>query len=98
MPKGKRIAHATLDPTDINKDVASELALVGDAGLTLQALLVEVKDRLKGGPRGRFSVVTQEIKNLKSEWLAQWAPRLTADTKPLSPNLVISGLIHTLHV
>src|SRR2546427_11784849 len=32
MPKGKRIAHATLDPTDIHKDVTSELALVGDAG------------------------------------------------------------------
>src|SRR3989440_427855 len=26
MPKGKRIAHATLDPTDINKDVPVELA------------------------------------------------------------------------
>ncbi len=71
MPKGKRIAHATLDPTDINKDVPVELALVGDAGLTLQALLAEVKDRLKGGPRGRFGDVTQEIKNLKTEWLAQ---------------------------
>src|SRR5688572_20749401 len=33
MPKGKRIAHATLDPMDINKDVPAELALVGDAGL-----------------------------------------------------------------
>jgi len=98
MPKGKRIAHATLDPTDINKDVASELALVGDAGLTLQALLVEVKDRLKGGPRGRFSVVTQEIKNLKSEWLAQWTPRLTADTKPLSPYRVLWDLMHTVDV
>src|SRR5713101_7308578 len=69
MPKGKRIAHATLDPTDINKDVASELALVGDAGLTLQALLVEVKDRLKGAPRGRLTAVTQEIKQLKTEWM-----------------------------
>src|SRR5881396_3423973 len=98
MPKGKRIAHATLDPTDINKDVPAELALVGDAGLTLQALLVEVKDRLKGAPRGRFSVVTQEIKNLKSEWLAQWTPRLTADTKPLSPYRVLWDLMHTVDV
>src|SRR5882724_8876350 len=98
MPKGKRIAHATLDPTDINKDVPAELALVGDAGLTLQALLVEVKDRLKGSPRGRFSAVTQEIKNLKSEWLAQWTPRLTQDTKPLSPYRVIWDLMHTVDV
>src|SRR5437867_7624541 len=98
MPKGKRIAHATLDPTDINKDVPADLALVGDAGLTLQALLVEVKDRLKGGPRGRFSAVTQEIKNLKSEWLAQWTPRLTQDTKPLSPYRVLWDLMHTVDV
>ena len=98
MPKGKRIAHATLDPTDINKDVPADLALVGDAGLTLQALLVEVKDRLKGGPRGRFSSVTQEIKNLKSEWLAQWTPRLTQDTKPLSPYRVLWDLMHTVDV
>src|SRR2546430_4957012 len=62
---------ATLDPTDINKDIPADLALIGDAGLTLEALLAEVKDRLKGGPRGRFAAVTQEIKNLKSEWLAQ---------------------------
>src|SRR5437016_7409439 len=98
MPKGTRIAHATLDPTDINKDVPAELALVGDAGLTLQALLVEVKDRLKGGPRGRFSAVTQEIKNLKSEWLAKWTPRLTQDTKPLSPYRVLWDLMHTVDV
>jgi acetolactate synthase-1/2/3 large subunit len=98
MPKGKRIAHATLDPTDINKDVPADLALIGDAGLTLEALLAEVKDRLKGAPRGRFAAVTQEIKNLKSEWLAHWTPRLTADTKPLSPYRVIWDLMHTVDV
>ncbi len=98
MPKGKRIAHATLDPTDINKDVPAELALVGDAGLTLAALLAEVRDRLKGGPRGRLAAVTQEIKNLKSEWLAQWTPRLTADTTPLSPYRVLWDLMHTVDV
>jgi thiamine pyrophosphate-dependent acetolactate synthase large subunit-like protein len=32
MPKGKKIAHATLDPYAINKDVAVDLAAVGDAG------------------------------------------------------------------
>lgn len=49
MPKGKKIAHATLDPADLDKEV---LALVGDAALTLDAPLAEVGDRLKGGPRG----------------------------------------------
>jgi thiamine pyrophosphate-dependent acetolactate synthase large subunit-like protein len=98
MPKGKPIAHATLDPTDINKDVAVDLAAVGDAGLTLDALLAEVRDRLKGKPRGRLGAVTKEIATLKQEWLAQWMPRLTAKSTPLSPYRVLWDLMHTVDV
>jgi thiamine pyrophosphate-dependent acetolactate synthase large subunit-like protein len=98
MPKGKRIIHATLDPADVNKDVPCELALVGDAGLTLDALIAEVRDRLGGKPRGRAQAVAQEIKRHKSEWLAQWMPRLTSDSAPLSPYRVIWDLLHTVDV
>jgi acetolactate synthase I/II/III large subunit len=98
MPKGKKIAHATLDPADINKDVPVELAAVGDAGLVLDALLLEVKDRLKGRPRDRLAAVTREIKGLRDEWMAKWMPRLTADTAPLSPYRVIWDLLHTVDV
>ena len=41
MPKGKTIIQATLDAADLNKDVAVEHALVGDARLTLEALVDE---------------------------------------------------------
>jgi acetolactate synthase-1/2/3 large subunit len=98
MPKGKRIVHATLDPVDINKDVPAALALVGDAALILDALLAEVRDRLGGRPRGRASAVTQELKRLKAEWLAQWMPRLTAEATPLSPYRVLWDLMHTVDV
>jgi thiamine pyrophosphate-dependent acetolactate synthase large subunit-like protein len=98
MPKGKRIAHATLDAADINKDVPVELAVVGDAGLTLDALILEVRDRLRGGPRGRATAVTQEIKQLKTDWMAKWMPRLTQDGKPLSPYRVLWDLMHTVDV
>src|SRR5262245_20377206 len=98
MPTGKRLAHATLDPADINKDVRAELALVGDAALTLDALVAEVGDRLRGGPRGRLTAVTQEIKQLKAEWLNKWMPRLTQDGKPLSPYRVLWDLMHTVDV
>ncbi|HMH52345.1 MAG TPA: thiamine pyrophosphate-requiring protein [Candidatus Acidoferrum sp.] len=98
MPKGKRLVHATLDAADINKDVAAELAVVGDAGLTLDALIIEVRDRLRGGPRGRATAVTQEIKQLKTDWMAKWMPRLTQDTKPLSPYRVLWDLMHTVDV
>src|SRR2546427_6969385 len=85
MPKGKKIIHATLDPTDFNKDVRAEQVLAGDAALTLEALLAEVKDRLKGKPRGRAAAVTKEIATLKAEWLPQGMARLPAHTTPLSP-------------
>jgi acetolactate synthase-1/2/3 large subunit len=98
MPKGKRIVHSTLDPTDVNKDVPAELALIGDAALTLDALLVEVRDRLKGKPRGRAAAVSQEIAKLKREWLAKWMPRLTSKDTPLSPYRVIWDLMHTVDV
>ena len=98
MPKGKKIVHATLDPVDVNKDVKAEMALIGDAALTLDALLLEVRDRLKGQPRGRASAVGQEIKTLKAEWLNKWMPRLTADSTPLSPYRVLWDLMHTVDV
>jgi acetolactate synthase-1/2/3 large subunit len=98
MPKGKRIVHATLDPADVNKDVPCELALVGDAGLTLDALLAEVRARLGGKPRERAAGVAEEIARHKREWLAQWMPRLTQDTAPLSPYRVIWDLMRTVDV
>ena len=98
MPKGKKIAHATLDPTDINKDVPVDLAAIGDAGLTLDAVLEEVKDRLKGKQRDRLASVTREIRGHREEWMAKWMPRLTQDTKPLSPYRVIWELLHTVDV
>jgi acetolactate synthase-1/2/3 large subunit len=98
MPKGKKIAHATLDPTDINKDCAGRAG----AGRRRRAHLAGPAGRDKGSsqgqPAGRFSAVTQEIKDLKSEWLAKWTPRLTQDTKPLSPYRVIWDLMHTVDV
>jgi acetolactate synthase I/II/III large subunit len=98
MPKGKRIVHGTLDPADVNKDVACEHALIGDAGLILEALLTEVKDRLKGKARGRAARVHAEIARVKAEWLAQWQPRLGKDTAPLSPYRVIRDLLQSVDV
>jgi thiamine pyrophosphate-dependent acetolactate synthase large subunit-like protein len=98
MPKGKKIAHATLDPYAINKDVPVDLAAVGDAGLTLDALLEEVKDRLKGKPRDRAAAVAREIAGRREEWLGKWKHRLTSDSAPISPYRVVWDLLHTVDV
>ncbi|HET8532611.1 MAG TPA: thiamine pyrophosphate-requiring protein [Methylomirabilota bacterium] len=98
MPKGKTIVHSTIDVADLNKDVVAEHAAIGDAGLVLDALLAEVRDRLKGKPRGRRAEVTRQISTMKAEWMAQWMPKLTANDKPLSPYRVIWDLLHTVDV
>ncbi|MCX5907125.1 MAG: thiamine pyrophosphate-requiring protein [Deltaproteobacteria bacterium] len=96
MPKNKILVHGTLDPTDLNKSVPVDYALMGDADLMLTALLGEIKDRLGGRPRGRQGEVVQEIKTVKAEWLAQWMPKLTSGEVPLSPYRVIWDLLHTV--
>jgi thiamine pyrophosphate-dependent acetolactate synthase large subunit-like protein len=95
MPPGKIIIHATLDTADLNKDVAAEYALVGDAKLTLQALIEEVNERLRSSRRDRHQVAA-EIKKAKDEWMTQWLPKLTANDVPLSPYRVIWDLMHTV--
>lgn len=98
MPKGKTYIQATLDPADINKDVPVELALVGDARLTLEALVSEVRSQLGGRARGRAAAIAQEIKAIKAEWLAKWQPKADSDATPLSPYRVLRDLQRTVDV
>ena len=65
MPPGKTIVHATLDPTDLNKDLPLDYALVGDAALTLEALVAAVRDRLGGRPRGRAEGIARAIEGVR---------------------------------
>ena len=97
MPKApKRVIHATLDPDHVNKDYEADIALVGDAGLTLRALLAELGSR--GTPRRDASAVTAEIKRVHDAWLAEWMPKLTSDAVPLTPYRVLWDLQHTVDV
>jgi thiamine pyrophosphate-dependent acetolactate synthase large subunit-like protein len=98
MPKRGRFIHATLDAGDLNKEVDCELALIGDAGLILDALLEELVGRLPKGPRGRAQNVARAIREIKDPWLAEWAPRLSAASVPLSPYRVLDDLYRAVDV
>ncbi|MDE0144043.1 MAG: thiamine pyrophosphate-requiring protein [Caldilineaceae bacterium] len=98
MPAGKTIIHATLDPADVNKDVVSQHALVGDADLTLRALIAAVSDRLGGQPRGRQAGVAARIAEINGKWEADWAAKLNSDEAPLSPYRVIRDLYDSVDV
>ena len=98
MPAGKTIIHATLDPADINKDVVSQQALIGDAELTLRALLAAVSERLGGQPRGRQAGVAAEIAEINGKWESEWAAKTNSDGTPLSPYRVIRDLYASVDV
>ena len=98
IPAGKRVIQATLDPADINKDVPVETALVGDAGLILDALVDAVRDRSTGASEERAAAVAGEISAVKGQWLDQWMPKLASEETPLSPYRVIWDLLHIVDV
>ncbi len=94
MPKGARIIHATLDPMHLNKDVRAEIGLVGDAGLTMDALLAELEGLVRS-PRDAGPVAA-EIQAQYEPWLAEWMPKLTSNAAPLNPYRVLWDLQHTV--
>ena len=98
LPAGKTVIQATLDPADLNKDYPIDYGLIGDAKLTLLALVEAVRERLGGTPRGRSASVAQAIKESRDQWLSEWMPRLTSNEVPLSPYRVIWDLLHTVDV
>ncbi len=98
IPRGKTIVHATLDPGDIDKDIRAQYALVGDAALTLRALLAELGGKKSPRAEARGRTVTRQIAELHEQWLAEWMPKLSSDEVPLSPYRVIWDLIHSVDV
>ena len=98
MPRGKTIIHATADPGDLNKDIGVQHALVGDAQLTLRALLAEIADRKSAPAEERSRSVAKEIASSHEKWLGEWLPRLTSEEVPLSPYRVLWDLMHTVNV
>jgi thiamine pyrophosphate-dependent acetolactate synthase large subunit-like protein len=96
MPKGKVMIHATLDPNHLNKDIHADVGLIGDAGLTLDALIEAVKSHLKSKRDGK--AVVGEIAEMRKAWLSEWLPKLTSKETPLSPYRVLWDLFHTVDV
>ena len=96
MPVGKAIIHNTIDPTDVNKDVPCALAVLGDAKLTLTALIEEVS-RTQKSPRDP-SAAAKEIKASYDQWLARWMPKLTHNEAPFSPYRVLWDLQNTVDI
>ena len=89
-----RLIHNSVSVDDLNKDEAAEVALLGDAGLTIAALIEE----LGAGAADEAAVaeVAGQVAATRAEWLAEWTPVLTDDSEPLSYYRVVHALNEVL--
>ena len=96
MPKGKTIIHATLDPAHLNKDVRVQYGLIGDAQLTLRAVIDACK--AAGATKKDPTAVAKQIAAVHAEWLKAWLPKLESNDEPLNPYRVLWELQKTVDV
>jgi acetolactate synthase I/II/III large subunit len=96
IPRNKVLIHSTIDPVDLNKCIPTQHALIGDAKLTLRALLDVVRKRVS--TKRDASAVAAEIKAVEAEWMQEWLPRLTSNEKPFLPYRVLWELQKTVDV
>lgn len=96
IPPGKLIIHNSDNPDEINKDENVAIGLPGDARLTLQALLKEIRSLLGPQYHARQKSPIGEIAALKKEWLAEWKPLLDSEEEPINTYRVIREIDRNL--
>jgi acetolactate synthase-1/2/3 large subunit len=95
IPPGKTIIHATNDERDLHKNYYADHPILGDAKLVLRQFIEAAHDALGAGQR-RASTVADEIKRIRTEWLAEWTPKLTSAEVPITPYRVMWDFIQTV--
>ena len=84
---GKRILHLTNDAGDVNKEFPTDVAMLGDAALGLEALIEAI-----GGRRRPPSGVTERIAALKTSWRAEFAADAASDEVPINHYRILRDL------
>ncbi len=97
FPRDKTVIHNTLDAADVNKNLVTAHALLGDSKLALKALIGACR-RLIGKTKRSRTKVEREIKDVEGKWMKEWLPILTSDETPLTPYRVLWDLQHTVDV
>ena len=93
-PEKKTIVQCTVDTLDINRSYETRHAVIGDAKLTLQALIDEFS-RQAGGAR-KNPGLHDEISAHRKEFLAKFRPAMESKDKPINPYRVIGDLMKVL--
>lgn len=92
-PAGKVLIQATVSEADVNKEYAVDHALVGDARLTLQAVLAGLRQRgIDRGPGPRAEAVSAA----KRAFLEEWRPEFESDEVPINQYRIIGDMMQHL--
>jgi thiamine pyrophosphate-dependent acetolactate synthase large subunit-like protein len=93
--QSKTIVQCTVDMADINRSYRTSYAVIGDAKLTLQALIAELADQTGGG-RKENQDLRDEIKDGKEKFMAKYRPAMESNDSPINPYRVYGDLMKTL--
>jgi thiamine pyrophosphate-dependent acetolactate synthase large subunit-like protein len=96
IPDGKVIIHNVESIEDINKDFSVDVGLPGDAKLTLQAMIEEVKAQAGENGRKGKTEVAAEVKGVRDGWIAEWTALLNSDDVPINTYRVIGEIERNL--
>lgn len=91
----KAIVQCTVDTLDINRSYETRHAVIGDAKLTLQALIDELSKQTGGGVRKNRELV-DEVRAGKQAFLAKFRLLMDSNEKPINPYRVIGDLMKVL--
>jgi len=89
----KTIVQCTVDTLDINRSYETRHAVIGDAKLTLQALIDELS--AKGGVKKK-AALADEIRAGKEAFLGKFRPWMESNETPINPYRVFGDLMKVL--
>ena len=90
----KTIVQCTVDTLDINRSYETRYAVIGDAKLTLQALIDELSAR--AGAVTKKTGLVEEIRTGKEAFLAKFRPWMESSETPINPYRVFGDLMKVL--
>ncbi len=96
IPGGKVMIHNTESIEDLNKDFTVDIGVPGDAKLTLQSLIEEVKAQIGENGRQGKNGVAAEIASIRQSWMSSWIDLLNSSEMPISTYRVIGELERVL--
>jgi thiamine pyrophosphate-dependent acetolactate synthase large subunit-like protein len=92
-PERKSIVQCTVDTLDINRSYETRHAVIGDAKLTLTALLEELGKR---GGVARKPALLEEVRAARQAFQAKFRPLMESNDTPINPYRVIGDLMKVL--